>query len=424
VIRLAALVLLLDNSGPSAAESPIVAFATVSTPGIDGRARAGVLDARTGRVLWSADFAGGVNDARTSVHGNLLAVLLNSRKEGYACHVFELATGRLRFRTEGAACVELPSRGLRFLGFPARDRMRVLDPATGLEAWSAPVTRHSLLTLTAGLLVAEGPRHVAAYALDDGRPAWEREKSDSDRLRVSGGRIWNLKPGEPRLVELDPSTGRDRTALDLPGPLVALAPHPEFVDLVLEREVRRVRGRDLGLEWAAPLPEPAVRALGDGRSIVVSAGPDGDRTILLDGSTGRVLSNQPVSRFARCEQSLRHPGYVVQSVGVLERASMLHVFDRRDGRLAWWGAVEEFEDAGRDALLVRQEGRLLLVDLTTRTERWSRPLDGAWKDTARRGDLLIVGTAASIAGLQASTGQQVWKLDAGPSAEVHFSGKR
>ncbi len=422
--RLAAvLLLLLDNSGPSSADSPLVAFATVSRPGADGEARAGLLDARTGRVLWSASFAGGVNEARPSVHGNLLAVLVNSRREGYACHVFELSTGRLRFRTEGASCVELPARGRRLLAFPSRDRMRVLDAATGLEAWSAPVTRHAALAVIPDFLIAEGPRHVAAFRLEDGTRAWEREKAAEDRLRVSAGRLWNLKLREPRLVELDPRTGKDRTVLDLPGPLVAIAPHRECIDLVLEKEVRRLRGRDLALDWQAVLPAAASRGWGDGRSIVVSVEPDGERTLLLDGATGRILYDQPVSRFARREESLGHPGYFAQSVQTQDGISILRVIDRRDGRIAWKDAVEDHEGGGgRDTLLVQREGRLLLVDLATRTERWSRPLDGTWRGTARRGDFLVLASSASITGLVASTGHESWKLDLSPAAaEVRFA---
>ena len=414
-----------DNSGPTAAESPLVGFTTVSSPGAEGRARAGVLDARTGRVLWGVSFAGGVNDACPSVHGDLLAVVINSRSEGYACHVFSFATGRPRFRTDGAAVVDLSNAGRRLLGFPGRDRMAALDPATGLEAWTAPVTRHGVLTILPGrdFFVVEGPRHLTAYSLENGRQAWEREKAPEDRLRLSGGRLWSLKPLEPRLVEVDPLTGGEKTALDLSGPLVAIVPQRDFVDLVLQREVRRLRGRDLALEWATPLPAEAASGHGDARSVVLGGGGDGDRTFLLDAGTGRLLSDHSVERFTRRDASLAHPRYFIQASRAHDGTTILWVLDRRDGRIAWKDVVEDYEEGGsRDTLLLQREGRLLLVDLATRTERWSRPLDGPWRVSARRGELVLVGTARSIAGLESGTGREAWKIDLAPAAsEVRFA---
>ncbi len=422
--RLALLVLLADASGPSASETPLVAFACVSKPGAEGSARAGVLDARNGRVLWSVPFAGGVNDARVESHGDVLSVVVNSRSEGYSCHVFTRVTGRARFRVDGARCLELPGRR-RLLAFPGRERTVAVDPVTGLEAWSAPATRHLALSAAPGrdFLLAEGPRHLSAYALEDGRPAWEREKAGTERLVASAGRLFSLRPGEPRLVEVDPLTGGEKSSTPLPGPLVAIVAQRDFVDLVLEGEALRLRAADLGREWSTPLPASAASGSGDARSIVLNGAGEGERLILLDAPTGRIVADVPAERFFPTDVSFDHPLYLLRTVRGREGKTALHVHDRRDGRIAWKDEVEGVENPGAgETLLLQRNGRLVLADLGARVERWSLAPDGPWKAAARRSGLVLVATSRSISGVHVATGREAWKLPLEPdAAEVRFA---
>jgi outer membrane protein assembly factor BamB len=319
--------------------------------------------------------------------------------------------------------VDLSGAGRRLLGVPGSDRLAALDPASGVELWTAPITRHCTLALApaVGFVVAQGPRHLGAYSLEDGRRAWERESQD--RLVPSGGRLWIARTGASFLLELDPLTGGEKKALALEGPLVAIIPQRSFVDLVVQHEALRLRARDLAPEWRTPLPAPALAAAGDARTLFVSGGDDHGRVLLLDAAGGRLLADEPADRFSTRETSLENPGFVLQSSRTQDGLTLLLAFDRRDGRLAWKESVEEHERGGtRDTLLVQRESRLLLVDPGARAERWSRALDGAWKASARRGDAVVLGTERSISGIQAASGHETWRIElAPPAAEIRFA---
>lgn len=414
-----------DSSGTPAGESPLVGFVIHSAGGEKSRVETGVLDARSGAILWRAEFTGNPVDPWAREWANLHLVTLRFKDERCECHAFSFRTGERRFKTEGSFWEALAGRGRTLLAFRAKDRLIAVDPATGTEAWEVSLAENRWPTLLppGNAFIVQDEKLYRAYSGEDGRALWERPREGSDHLVSSGRRLWLHNYQAHRAVEIDLHTGRETGSPPLPEPLTRIIEQRDFIDVIAQNEVVRLRGSDLSRVWTAELPAPASYGWGDDRTLVLDGQGKQTRLMMLDAATGRLLADEPLEEFKSASGSLNHPRYLIKSVTPRGGTTVLRVFDRRDGRIAWKGEVEDYEEGWTaSSLLIHRGGELRSVELPSAEERWTFPLDGKWKSTQRRWGRILVATTRSITALDASTGRTAWTTALDPGASnVHLT---
>lgn len=415
-----------DSSGTAAGESPLVGFAIRSSSGEKSRVETGVLDARNGAVLWRAEFAGNQVEPWTREWANLQLVMLRFKDGRSECHAFSFRTGERRFKAEGWFLDALACRGRTLLAFRGKDRMIAVDPATGAEAWGVPLGENRWPTLlpTRNAFIVQDDKLYRAFSGEDGTALWERPRDGSDHLTSSGGRLWVHNYQAHRAVEVDFHTGRETGGSPLPEPLTRIIEQRDFIDVIADKEVVRIRGSDLSRVWTAEIPASASYGWGDDRTLVLESQQGmGPRLMMLDAATGRLLADESLEEFKSATASLNHPRYLIKSVTPRGGATVLRIFDRRDGRIAWKGEVEDYEEGwAASSLLIHRGGELRSVDLPSAEERWTFPLDGKWKATQRRCGRILVATTRSFTALDASTGRRLWTTALDPDvSNVHLA---
>lgn len=399
-----------DGSG-AAPESPWVGFSLAYGPESKGPSEAGVLDARSGRVLWRREFEDYV---WVRAWRELTLVTAVKREGVYACEAFETVGGAPRFRAEGRLWEVLPGpRSL--LVFAADGRLVAIEPGSGRAAWTIRLRKDasSRLARPGGPIIARSGGTYSAYAVDDGRALWETAGLPSEHFVLAGGRIWAFPGGGRRPVEIGLADGRPRETPELPTTAVRIPDQRDFVDVIADRCVTRRRGEDLSLVWSTVLPETLSYGWGNARNLVLT-GQGTSNTLLLDGASGKLLAvvDQEEMTTGSTRSSLDHPRYFWKAVQPANRPARLRLFERADGRPVWDGRVDDYEEGWTgDAFLVRMGNELRLIGLPSGAERWRTPIDGDWTETERRAGRFLIATRRRLAALGAASGREDWSMD-------------
>ncbi len=406
-----------DGSGGTV-ESPWVGFSLVFGNDSKGPSEAGVLDARTGRVLWRESFPDYV---WVRAWRNLLLVTAAKGERLYACVAYDILKGTPRFRANGRLWEPLFPHGRPLLVFEADDDLVAIDPATGLEAWTIRLRKDATARLTpqGDRIVARSGGTYTAYAPDDGRTLWESTGFPSDWFSLSGGRLWIFQNGCRRPMQLGMSDGRLRETPELPADIVGFIEQRDSVDFLLERSLVRLRASDLARVWDLDLPEAASAGWGDARTVVLDS-RSSSRLLLVDAAAGRLLSMLDVERLnaGSSSSNLNHPRYYLKSIRPQGQATTLRILKRSDGRVVWQGKVDDYENGWKaDSLLVRNEDRLRCLELPSGGERWWAPIQGKWTETERRGGHILIATDRGISALDVAIGRVAWRMDFGREAK-------
>lgn len=402
----------------AAAESPWVGFSLVFGDDFKGPSEAGVLDVRTGGVLWREAFPDYV---WVRAWGDLLLVTSLNGASRYACAAYDLRRGTVRFRTQGRLWEPFSQHGRTLLAFEEKDRLVAFDPATGVEAWTIQLRKGATVRLTprGDRIVARSEGTYTAYAPEDGRTLWESTGFPSDWFSLSGGRLWIFPSGSRRPLQLGMSDGRLLETPELPANVVGFVEQRDNVDFFLERGLVRLRADDLSRVWALDLPEAVSYGWGDARNIVLDA-RNSSRLLFVDAVAGKLRSAVELEKidFGGSTSNLNHPRYFIHSRHQHGRPHTLRIVDRADGRIAWEGQVDDFEDGWKgDSLLVRNDDRLRHIDLPSGRERWWAPVVGSWEETERRAGRILISTGREISALDIATGRPEWRMTFGREAK-------
>jgi outer membrane protein assembly factor BamB len=404
-----------DTSGVAPGPSPLVGY-SISTGGErKGPTEAGVLDLRTGAAVWSERLD---PLAWPRACGNLLLVTSWLDEERRQTRAYSLVSGSPRFKVDGAM-YDIVGRGRPL--FRDGDRFFALDASTGSELWRLPTAESGWLRFLPALdiLLAHSNKTHAAYSARDGRMLWERARDGSDDLNFAGGRLWLTKRDQTHPVEIEPLSGREREATELPGPVLAVVDQGAFASFILERSVVRVSGSSLSRAWMTDLPVAVSSGWGDARSIVLDARGKSDALLLLDAATGRLLANEPLEEIQSGSSSMRmtHPRYVLKTIQKTGHSPVVRILDRTDGRLAWKDTTEDHEEGWKEGFfLVRRGDTLHALDVARGAMAWTAPIAGIWKDTERRCGRILIATSRAIVALDAQTGRECWRRDFGAEA--------